>query len=87
MYLLDTNVVSELRRPKPHGGVLEWLAAVPDSDLHISAVTIGGLQAGIELPRKDDPSLCAKRPSALVLIMSISEQVVTSSGLREPTSR
>ena len=25
MYLLDTNVVSELRKPRPHGGVLAWL--------------------------------------------------------------
>lgn len=54
MYLLDTNVVSELRKPKPHGAVLQWIEAVPDGDLHVSAVTIGEIQAGIELTREQD---------------------------------
>ena len=54
MYLLDTNLVSELRKPKPHGAVTQWIQAVPDTDLHISAVTIGEIQAGIELTREQD---------------------------------
>ena len=55
MYLLDTNIVSELRRVKPHGGVLAWLEAVPDEHLFLSAVTLGEIQAGIELTREQDP--------------------------------
>jgi predicted nucleic acid-binding protein len=54
VYLLDTNVVSELRKSKPHGAVLEWLSGIPDADLHLSAVTIGEIQAGIEQTRKTD---------------------------------
>ena len=54
MYLLDTNVVSELRRARPHGAVLAWIANVDDARLHLSAVTIGEIQAGIELPRLQD---------------------------------
>jgi toxin FitB len=54
MYLLDTNVVSELRKPKPHGAVLAWLESVADSDLHLSAATIGEIQAGIEITREQD---------------------------------
>ena len=54
MYLLDTNVVSELRRPRPHGAVLAWLQAVDDAQLFISAVTLGEIQAGIELTREQD---------------------------------
>mgnify|MGYP001168771425 CR=1 FL=1 len=54
MYLLDTNVVSELRKPKPHGAVLQWIQDASDFDLHISAVTIGEIQAGIELTRDQD---------------------------------
>lgn len=54
MYLLDTNVVSELRKNKPHGAVLAWLARVEDTQLHLSAVTIGEIQAGIELTRLQD---------------------------------
>ena len=56
MYLLDTNVVSELRRQRPHGAVVEWLNATPDADLAISAVTLGEIQAGIEITREQDAS-------------------------------
>lgn len=54
-YLLDTNVVSELRRPRPHGGVVAWLQSLDDAQLHVSAVTLGEIQAGIELTRQQDP--------------------------------
>lgn len=54
MYLLDTNIVSELRRVRPHGAVLAWLRDVDDAALHISAVTIGEIQAGIEVTREQD---------------------------------
>ena len=54
MFLLDTNVVSELRRAKPHGAVLAWIRSVNDADLNISAVTLGELQAGVELTWEQD---------------------------------
>ncbi len=54
MYLLDTNVVSELRRPKPHGAVLAWIADQPADRLFLSAVTIGEIEAGIEITRQQD---------------------------------
>ncbi len=54
MYLLDTNVVSELRRPRPHGAVVNWVAGVPADRLFLSAVTIGEIQAGIEITREHD---------------------------------
>ena len=54
MYLLDTNVVSELRKPKPRGAVVDWIDGVADAELHISAVTIGEIQAGIEIMREQD---------------------------------
>ena len=54
MYLLDTNVVSELRRPRPHGAVVASFESVADNDLHVSAVTLGEIQAGIELARDQD---------------------------------
>ena len=52
MYLLDTNVVLELRKIKPHSAVLAWLQGVNDHDLHLCAVTIGEIQAGIEIARE-----------------------------------
>ena len=54
MFLLDTNVVSELRRPLPHGAVLGWIADVPAEQLFVSAVTVGEIQAGIEITREQD---------------------------------
>jgi predicted nucleic acid-binding protein len=54
VYLLDTDVVSELRRPSPHAAVVAWLQSVVDADLHLSAVTIGEIQAGIEITRGRD---------------------------------
>jgi hypothetical protein len=55
-FLLDTNVVSELRRPRPHGAVLAWLQSIDDADLHLASVTLGEIQAGIERTREQDPS-------------------------------
>jgi predicted nucleic acid-binding protein len=55
MYLLDTNVVSELRKPKPHGAVLAWFRGVEDAQLFLSAVTLGEIQSGIEITRQQDP--------------------------------
>ncbi len=60
MYLLDTNVVSELRKPKPHGAVVQWVRDAADADLHISAVTIGEIQAGIEITRAQDGAKAAE---------------------------
>ena len=54
VYLLDTNVVSELRRTRPHGAVLQWLSEVEEADLHLSAVTLGEIQRGIEITRDQD---------------------------------
>ena len=54
MYLLDTNVVSELRKIRPHGAVVAWLETVADEDIHLSAVTLGEMQIGIEMTREQD---------------------------------
>src|ERR1700722_7293353 len=60
MYLLDTNAVSGLRRPRPHGAVVAWLRGVADADLPLSAATLGELQAGIELTREQDAAKAAE---------------------------
>ena len=54
MYLLDTNIISELRHQKPHGAVVAWLQSVEDKNLFLSSVTIGEIQAGIEIMREQD---------------------------------
>lgn len=60
MYLVDTNVISELRKPRPHGAVLAWVQNVGKDDLHICAVTLGEIQAGIEITREQDAKKAAE---------------------------
>jgi toxin FitB len=60
MYLLDTNVISELRKRKPHGAVLAWFNSVPSAQIQIPAVVVGELQNGVELTRLQDSAKAAK---------------------------
>lgn len=55
-YLLDTNVISELRKRKPHGAVVAWIKEIPEQALFVSAITIGEIQAGIEITRAQEPA-------------------------------
>ena len=54
MYLLDTNIVSELRRPRPHADAIAWLSGIAPDQIFLSAVTLGELQAGVENTRRQD---------------------------------
>jgi predicted nucleic acid-binding protein len=56
MYLLDTNVVSELRKRRPHGAAVAWINSLDDGSLHLASLTLGEIQAGIELTREQDPA-------------------------------
>jgi toxin FitB len=53
-YLLDTNIISELRKQRPHGAVLAWFNQLKEEQVFVSALTIGELQAGIERTRTQD---------------------------------
>ena len=46
-YLLDTCAISEFVKPTPHPSLVEWLKAQQESELYISAITIGELEKGI----------------------------------------
>jgi len=54
-YLLDTNIIFELRKPRPHGGVVAWIKEIPEPALFVAAMTIGEIQAGIEIARAQNP--------------------------------
>lgn len=55
-YLLDTNVISELRKTRPHGAVVAWLETLRAEQIFLSAVTMGELQTGVELTRGQNPA-------------------------------
>jgi toxin FitB len=54
MFLLDTNIVSELRKIRPHGAVIAWYANSQQESRFISAVSLYELQKGVEQTRKQD---------------------------------
>ena len=66
--MLDTNVVSELRKPKPHGAVLAWFEGLDDAHLHLSAVTIGEIQSGIEIRREQDEAKASEIEAWLEMV-------------------
>ena len=51
---LDRNVISELRKPRPHGGVVAWINDLQKEQLFLSAATTGELEARIERTRCQD---------------------------------
>ena len=54
-FLLDTNVISELRKSRPHGAVTAWLNSLIREQIFFSAMVFFELQAGVEATRKQDP--------------------------------
>jgi predicted nucleic acid-binding protein len=59
-FLLDTNILSELRKPKPHGGVLAWFTASQSAGMAIPAIAIFEIQMGAEKVRENDPKRAAE---------------------------
>lgn len=55
-FLLDTNVVSEIRKRAPDIGVAEWFAAVPADRLFLSVLVAGEIRQGIERLARRDPA-------------------------------
>jgi predicted nucleic acid-binding protein len=55
MFLLDTVIVSELRKRQADKGVLGWVSVQQESQLFLSVVTLGEIERGIEKRRKADP--------------------------------
>ncbi|MBO0839779.1 MAG: type II toxin-antitoxin system VapC family toxin [Sciscionella sp.] len=47
-YLIDTNVISELRRDVPNSGVSSWFSGVADDEIYLSVLTLGEIRQGIE---------------------------------------
>jgi predicted nucleic acid-binding protein len=58
-FLLDTNVVSEIRKPRPDPKVKAWLASVPEVDLYLSVLVVGEIRQGVERLRRRDPARVA----------------------------
>jgi toxin FitB len=59
-YLLDTNVLSELRKgPRCNPHVVAWFAPIPHDEIYLSVLVIGEIRRGIERLRSRDPQATA----------------------------
>lgn len=56
MYLLDTNVISELRKPKANTNVVKWARKIPTSELYLSSITILEIEMGVLSKERKDES-------------------------------
>jgi toxin FitB len=65
-FLLDTNIVSEVRKPRPDARVTAWLASVEGDDLFLSVLVVGEIGQGIERLRRRDPRRAAAYAAWLV---------------------
>jgi hypothetical protein len=55
-YLLDTCIVSELRKPQANPGVMTWISSIRADEVYLSVLTIGEIRSGIEKHRLKNPS-------------------------------
>lgn len=69
MWLLDTMVISELRKRTPDPNVVSWLSSAPDKSLFISVVTISEIQRGIALQRNKDVAFAERLQNWLDALM------------------
>ena len=60
MFLIDTDVLSALRRGERHPGAARWLTAQRTPDLYLSVVTIGEIERGIEQQQRRDPTFAGE---------------------------
>jgi toxin FitB len=75
MFLLDTVVISELRKPprQRNLNLVNWIEAVSSQDLFVSVVTIGEIERGIERQRQLDPQFAASLAAWLDVVLRTHE--------------
>jgi predicted nucleic acid-binding protein len=69
MFLLDTMIISELRKPRPDYSVLAWIESVPAQGVFVSSVTFGEIEVGIEKQRSRSATFAAELEDWLALTL------------------
>ncbi len=69
MYLIDTMVLSELRKTRRNASLVAWLGKVPAADLHVSVVTIGEIEKGIAKQQRGNPAFAERLAHWLDLVL------------------
>ena len=71
MYLLDTMVISELRKRRRRPGLVAWITSIAEANLFLSAVTIGEIELGIESQRRRNPQYATELESWLESVVRV----------------
>jgi predicted nucleic acid-binding protein len=87
MYLLDTNVVSEMRKPRPHGAVIAWMRSQASESLFVSAITLLELQEGAERTRRQDITMATELDTWITGIASTMTVLPADSDVCRETAR
>ena len=69
-YLLDTNVLSEIRKRRPDPRVQQWFASTAPHDLYLSVLVVGEIRQGVERLRESDPTRAASLDGWLAELVS-----------------
>src|SRR5689334_3130720 len=87
MYLLDTNVISEMRKPRPHGAVISWIRAQEPASLFLSLMTLLELQEGAERTRRQDVAKAEQLDRWITAIASTVTVLPADSAVCRETAR
>jgi len=86
-FLLDTNVISELRKHRPHGAVLRWYHSFPSKAFALPAVALYEIQAGAEIIRAQDPAKADEIERWLEAMMNLTTVVSLNAEAARETAR
>lgn len=77
-YLLDTNIISELRKPRRSAAVVQWIEGVGPESLFISVITIGEITKGIAKRRRTAGGAAAESLQAWLegLLASYADHII-----------
>ena len=81
MFLIDTVVLSELRKRERNPGVESWIASQRSTDLYLSAITIGEIERGIAQQQRKDPEFAQLRLTGLDKVLMLYEERILPVGL------
>ena len=85
MFLIDTDVLSALRRPERSPGVARWMAERRSTDLYVSVVSVGEIERGIARQQRRDPDFANRLAKWLDHVVGLYGERILS--IDTPTAR
>ena len=85
MFLIDTDVLSALRRRERHDRIVQWMSSQRDVDIHLSVVTVGEIEREIAQQKHQDPAFAQQLTVWLDQILALYSDRVLAIDL--PTAR